>query len=66
MTMIWIKRGLRRRKTEGVCVKKFSTYFQEINRDLNRIRGLEHLKTETRLRDERFASVMGECVILTQ
>ena len=27
--------------------------------------GLEHLKTDTRLRDERFASVMGECVILT-
>ncbi len=27
--------------------------------------GLEHLKIETRLIDERFASVMGECVILT-
>jgi hypothetical protein len=26
--------------------------------------GLEHLKTETRLIDERFASVMGECVIV--
>ena len=26
--------------------------------------GLEHLKIETRLIDERFASVMGECVIL--
>ncbi len=26
-------------------------------------RGLEHLKIETRLLDERFASVMGECVI---
>jgi hypothetical protein len=25
--------------------------------------GLEHLKIETRLIDERFASVMGECVI---
>jgi hypothetical protein len=25
--------------------------------------GLEHLKTETRLIDERFESVMGECVI---
>jgi hypothetical protein len=25
--------------------------------------GLEHLKIETRLSDERFASVMGECVI---
>ena len=25
--------------------------------------GLEHLKTETRLLDERFASVMGECMI---
>ena len=27
--------------------------------------GLEHLKIETRLIDERFESVMGECVILT-
>jgi hypothetical protein len=27
--------------------------------------GLEHLKIETRLIDEIFASVMGECVILT-
>jgi hypothetical protein len=27
--------------------------------------GLEHLKIETRLTDERFASVMGECVIVT-
>jgi hypothetical protein len=26
--------------------------------------GLEHLKIETRLIDERFAIVMGECVIL--
>ena len=26
---------------------------------------LEHLKTKTRLIDERFASVMGECVIVT-
>jgi hypothetical protein len=25
--------------------------------------GLEHPKTETRLRDERFESVKGECVI---
>ena len=25
--------------------------------------GLEHLKIETRLIDEKFASVMGECVI---
>ena len=27
--------------------------------------GLEHLKTETRLIDDRFSSVMGECVILS-
>ncbi len=27
--------------------------------------GLEHLNIETRLIDERFASVMGECVIVT-
>ncbi len=26
--------------------------------------GLEHLKIETRLMNERFVSVMGECVIL--
>ncbi len=25
--------------------------------------GMEHLKIETRLRDERFESVKGECVI---
>jgi hypothetical protein len=25
--------------------------------------GLEHLEIETRLIDEKFASVMGECVI---
>ncbi len=25
--------------------------------------GLEHLKMETRLIDERFTSVMGECVV---
>ncbi len=27
--------------------------------------GLEHLKIETKLINERFPSVMGECVILT-
>ena len=27
--------------------------------------GLEHLKKETRLIDERFASAMGECMIVT-
>jgi hypothetical protein len=27
--------------------------------------GLEHLKIETRLTNERFASAMGECVIVT-
>jgi hypothetical protein len=27
--------------------------------------GLEHLKIKTRLINERFASVMGECVIVT-
>jgi hypothetical protein len=27
--------------------------------------GLEHLKIETRLIDERFTSAMGECVIVT-
>jgi len=27
--------------------------------------GLEHLEIETRLIDERFASVMGECEIVT-
>jgi hypothetical protein len=27
--------------------------------------GLEHLKVETRFIDKMFASVMGECVILT-
>jgi hypothetical protein len=28
--------------------------------------GLEHLKVETRLIDERFVSVMGECVFLKE
>jgi hypothetical protein len=28
--------------------------------------GLDHLKIETRLIDERFASLMGECVIVTR
>ena len=27
--------------------------------------GLEHLKTETRLIDDRYSSVMGECVTLS-
>jgi hypothetical protein len=27
--------------------------------------GLDHLKIETKLIDERFPSVMGDCVILT-
>ena len=27
--------------------------------------GLEHLKIETKLKNERFASAMGECVIVT-
>jgi hypothetical protein len=26
---------------------------------------LEHLKLKTRIKDERFASLMGECVIVT-
>jgi hypothetical protein len=38
--------------------------YEVINRDLNkRFTGLEHLKIETRLIDERFESVKGECVI---
>jgi hypothetical protein len=32
--------------------------------DTGLIGGLEHLKIETRLIDERFVSVMGECVTL--
>jgi hypothetical protein len=59
-----IKRELNRRpiyeyherlkaKTEG-CTRLTYTWWRG---------GLEHLNIETRLIDERFASVMGECVI---
>ena len=37
-------------------------YCERIKRQLKR-RELEHLKIETRLINERFVSVMGECVL---
>jgi hypothetical protein len=42
----------------------FSNACMFVERRKSPFRGLEHLKIETRLIDERFASVMGECVTL--
>jgi hypothetical protein len=39
-------------------------YYETIKRELVWCGGLEHLKIETRLIDEMFPSVMGECVIV--
>jgi hypothetical protein len=67
------KREVNRRLTyECRCDERLKVKVRDRVRDLHvshklvRLRGeLEHLKMETRLMDERFASVMGECVILT-
>ncbi len=49
----WLK--LREVKTEGSTRLTYTGLFGK----------LEHLKIKTRLIDERFTSVMGECVIVT-
>ena len=52
-------------KIRPAWVKKYFlvvVYYEETKRELKRV-GREHLKIETRLRDERFESVKGECVI---
>jgi hypothetical protein len=62
-----IKRELQRRpKYECRCDVRLKTKAEGSTRlaYTGLLGGLEHLKIETRLIDERFASVMGECVFL--
>ncbi len=62
-----IKRELKRRPTyECRWDERLKTKVERSTRlaYTGLIGGLEHLKIETRLIDERFASVMGECVFL--
>ena len=61
-----IKRELKRRPIyECRCDARLKTKAKEFTRlsYTGFLGGLEHLKIETRLIDEKFASVMGECVI---
>ena len=48
------------------CDERLQTKVKEFTRLVytGLLGGLEHLKIETRLIDERFVSVMGECVFL--
>ncbi len=62
-----IKRELKRRPLyECRCDERLKTKVEGSTRltYTGLIGGLEHLKIEMRLIDERFASVMGECVTL--
>jgi hypothetical protein len=59
-----IKRGLQRRLIyEYQCDERLKTKNEESTRlvDTGLVLELEHLKTKTRLKDEKFASVKGEC-----
>jgi hypothetical protein len=59
-----IKRGLKRRLIyEYRCDERLKTKNEESTRlsDTGLVLELEHLKTKIRLKDEKFASVMGEC-----
>jgi hypothetical protein len=59
-----IKRGLKRRHIyEYRCDERLKTKNEESTRltDTGLVVELEHLKTMTRLKDEKFASVKGEC-----
>ena len=61
-----IKRELKRRPIyECRCDARLKTKVEGSTRltYTGLLGGLEHLKIETRLIDERFPSVMGECVI---
>ena len=61
-----IKRELNRRPMyEYRCDERLKAKVEESTRLVytGLLGGLEHLKIETRLIDERFPSVMGECVI---
>jgi hypothetical protein len=65
-----IKRDLNRRVTKLDMsvgeMKDEKTKLRDLHVSYTLCReGLEHLKIETRLIDQRFACVMGECVILT-
>ena len=63
-----IKRDLKIRSIhECRCDERLQTKTKEFTRltYTGLVMKLEHLKIETRLIDEKFASVMGECVILT-
>ncbi len=54
-TYIWVSVWWLKAKAQGSTSLTYTGLFG----------GLEHLKIETRLIDESFTSVMGECVILT-
>ncbi len=59
-----IKRELKRRLIyEYRCDERLKTKNEESTRltDTGLVVKLEHLKTKTRLKDEKFASVRGEC-----
>ena len=59
-----IKRELKRRLIyEYRCDERLKTKNEESTRltDTGLVVELEHLKTKTRLKDEKFASVKGEC-----
>jgi hypothetical protein len=59
-----IKRELKRRLIyENRCDERLKTKNEESTRlvDTGLVVELEHLKTKTRLIDEKFASVRGEC-----
>ncbi len=61
-----IKREIKRRLLyEYHCDERLKTKNEESTRleDTGLVVELEHLKTKTRLKDERFASVRGECEI---
>ena len=61
-----IKRELKRKPiSECRCDERLKTTSEESTRlsDTGSFGELEHLKIKTRLIDEKFASVMGECVI---
>ena len=63
-----IKRELKRRLIyECRCDERLKTKSEGSTRlaYTGLVGGLEHLKIGTRLIDERFPSVMGECVFLT-
>ncbi len=61
-----IKREQKRKPiSECRCDEKLKTKAEESTRlsDAGLLRELEHLKIKTRLIDDKFTSVMGECVI---